>query len=416
MDATAFSSFSRTKLQRTKVEYRCSINLIDARLNLIGLDFPTSGYRFRNVYLLKIENPRYEDTLNPYLQILVMIVVENLYKSMNNDRSSTHRKIVITGGGGYVGSLLSRILLENGHEVTILDRFLFGRTSIQSLEYFYPDSLTVVEGDIRKPELVASVLKDTDSLVHLAAIVGDPACSVRADETVETNYNATTTLANLADDAGVTQMIFSSTCSVYGSNDDWLDETSPTSPISLYGQTKLNAENYLMNTEFENLEITILRLGTVFGLSPRMRFDLVVNYLTMKAIMDKQIKILGGKQWRPFVHVADAATAMSKVVQLNGWKSVSGNIINIGSNAGNTMIEGLIPIYQEAFPDIEIKKEPSTVDARSYRVRFSRLKEYTGFEPSLTIADGIKEIIQAFLNGTIVDPERKEYYNYRVWT
>lgn len=332
------------------------------------------------------------------------------------DSRTPRKKIIITGGGGYIGSHLCRILLQEGHEVTVLDRFLFGRHPIQTLEYFYPESFRIVEGDIRNEAALTSAFQHKDVLIHLAAIVGDPACSVRADEAVATNYDATVRIADIADSLGIARMIFSSTCSVYGSTDGWFDETSPTAPISLYGQTKLNAEEYLLGRNFTNLEVTILRLGTVFGLSPRMRFDLVVNYLTRKAIIEKQIKILGGNQWRPFVHVRDVATAMERIALLEDWASMAGRVTNVGSDAGNTMIGDLSNVYKEVFPELVVLVDPKAADRRSYRVKFSQLFDGTGFKPSITLLEGISEITSAFWDGTIVDSDRKEYYNYRVWT
>ena len=325
------------------------------------------------------------------------------------------QKVLITGGAGYIGSILSRLLLEDGHDVTIIDRLLFGEQPIRTLHYFYPDLFHLVRADIRDQQVLTRTMKDKDIVIHLAAIVGDPACSVKADEAVETNVTATDNIAALADKMGVGKFIFSSTCSVYGASEQLLDEESIAKPVSLYGQTKLNAESHLINRDFKNLQVSILRLGTVFGLSPRMRFDLVVNYLSQKAIVDRSIKILGGEQWRPFLHVRDAAMAF-KMFALNENVSVhSGEIYNIGSNENNLQIATLGDILQDVFPWVKVEVVAEARDHRSYRVKFSKLAERTGFTPRLGLKEAIHEIRDAIMNGTIIDPSKAEYYNYRVW-
>ncbi len=334
--------------------------------------------------------------------------------SGQEDERTTH-SILVTGGAGYIGSHLCRMLLESGHKVTVVDKFMFGSSSISTLQYFYPNEFKMVSGDIRDSDCIRSVIKGHDTVVHLAAIVGDPACSVRVDEAVEVNYEATKALAKSADNAGVDHFIFASTCSVYGASEEWLDETSEVKPISLYGQTKMSSEKFLLSEQFKNLEIAILRLGTVFGLSPRMRFDLVVNYLTQKAIMDGEVHIFGGNQWRPFVHVKDVARAFAQFVQMNNWNDIAHNIFNVGSDKYNYKITELGNVLKTVFPRITVSVVKEAQDHRSYKVRFSKIQEIAKFYANTTLIDGIKEISNAIWNGMIVDPQKSQYYNYRVW-
>jgi nucleoside-diphosphate-sugar epimerase len=331
-----------------------------------------------------------------------------------SETTTEKRNILITGGAGYIGSILSRILLAQGHNVTILDRLFFGDISIRSLPFFYPDTYKLIEGDIRNESLLRECMEGVDTVFHLAAIVGDPACAVRADETVETNGTATKNIGVLAEELNVNRLIYSSTCSVYGASEDWLDEESQVAPNSLYGQTKLNGEQYLLAKSFRNLEVVVLRLGTIFGLSPRMRFDLVVNYLTQKAIIDRKIKILGGQQWRPFLYVKDAAKTMAHLANLPFWDKIKGEIFNIGSNENNYKMDSLGDVFHTIFPETEIERVTETQDHRSYKVKFDKIAK-TGITLGTSLESGIREIVEAIHEGVITDPSKPNYYNYRVW-
>lgn len=331
------------------------------------------------------------------------------------EKEQTGHSVLVTGGAGYIGSHLCRLLLREGHKVTVVDKFMFGDSSIKTLQYFYPDQFKMISADIRNNDSIESAIIGHDTIVHLAAIVGDPACSVRVDEAVEVNYEATKALANSADSMGVDHFIFASTCSVYGASEQWLDETSKVKPISLYGQTKMNSEKFLLSERFENLKVAVLRLGTVFGLSPRMRFDLVVNYLTQKAIIDGEVHIFGGNQWRPFVHVRDVAGAFARFVQIDNWENIAGNIFNVGSDNNNYQIMELGNVLKTVFPWITVKVVEEAQDHRSYKVRFSKIQDAVKYNASVTLPEGIKEISNAIWDGRIVDPQKSEYYNYRVW-
>ncbi len=333
-----------------------------------------------------------------------------------NDIVSGKTSILITGGAGYIGSVLTRILLEEGHHVTVYDKMLFGNDSVEILKHFYPHSFELVKEDIRNQKAIEESMEEKDAIVHLAAIVGDPACSVRVQEAVETNYEATKAVASQANELGVPRLLFASTCSVYGASEDWLDEESETNPLSVYGRTKVNAERFLLDNHMKNTDSIVLRLGTIFGLSPRMRFDLVVNHLARKAVFDGKIKIFGGGQWRPFVHVRDVAQVFFELLSRPTWSDISAQVYNVGFNESNYMLSGVARSFQKVFPDLEVAYVPEAEDKRSYRVRFDKIHDALDIEGPKSLEEGVAEIKNAFLNCCIVDPTMPKYYNYRAWS
>ncbi|MCD6411558.1 MAG: SDR family oxidoreductase [Thermoplasmata archaeon] len=320
-------------------------------------------------------------------------------------------RVLVTGGGGYIGSVLVRMLLREGYRVRILDRFIFGIEPIADI--LNDPNLDVVIGDIRNVEDVKKSLKKVDHVVHLAAIVGDPACSVQADVAVETNFLSTIRLARLARDNGIKKFIFASTCSVYGaSGDKIIDEKSPTNPVSLYAETKLDAEKELLALLDKKPSLTILRFGTAYGLSPRMRFDLVINYLTKKALIDKEIKIFGGEQWRPFVHVHDISRAIKVVVEADD-DIVKGEIFNVGATKENYRMKEIGDIIKGIIPGTNVEIVKQIQDKRSYNVSFMKIESKLGFKNEKTVKDGIVEIKDAIENSIIEDPDDDRYYNHK---
>lgn len=320
-------------------------------------------------------------------------------------------RVLVTGGAGYIGSHLIRQLLDAGHEVKILEKFKFGLEPLQGV-INNPD-LDIIIGDIRDTETVQEALEDVDAVVHLAAIVGDPACSVKGDTAVETNYLATLNIARAARDRGIKKFIFASTCSVYGAKeDDLLDEEAELNPVSLYAETKIDSEKGLLGLREEGeFEPVILRLGTVFGLSPRMRFDLVINYLTKKIIQEGEGMIFGGDQYRPFVHVEDLATAFRKALETPSEK-IGGEKINIGSTEQNFQLREIGKIFEEVFSPEKIDYVEEMEDNRSYRVDFGKSKELLDFETTKGVKEGIKEIKENIESGKIDNPNDPKYYNY----
>ncbi|MCK4730456.1 MAG: SDR family NAD(P)-dependent oxidoreductase [Candidatus Aenigmarchaeota archaeon] len=322
-------------------------------------------------------------------------------------------KILITGGAGFIGSVLVRDLLNSNYKVTILDNFTFGLESIKEIKD--NPNLKIVRGDIRKSEDIERAIKDIDVVIHLAALVGDPACAAQADIAYEVNFTSTIKLADMCRSLKINKFIFASTCSVYGASesDVKLTEKSKLNPVSLYAETRLYAEQGILALANKDFSPIILRFGTVYGISPRMRFDLIVNYLTQKAVMGKKIGIFGGTQWRPFIHVNDISRAVQLFLEAPLHK-VRGEVFNVGSTDENYQMKRLGEVVKEILPDTKVNCIEEIKDKRSYNVSFDKIKDVLGFKTEKTIKDGIIEIAEAIKKGVIKDPSDPKYYNHLV--
>jgi nucleoside-diphosphate-sugar epimerase len=318
------------------------------------------------------------------------------------------QKVLIIGGAGYIGSALVKRLLELGYSVRVLDLLVYGDESISDF-YAHPD-FELIKGDFRNIHTVVSATKGMDAIVHLGAIVGDSACGIDEDVTIEINLRATRTIAEVGKGFGVNRFVFASTCSVYGASPEILDERSALKPISLYARTKMESERVLLGLAGEGFVPTILRFGTIYGLSGRPRFDLVVNLLTAKAVREGQAGIFGGQQWRPLVHVRDVAEAITLTLRAP-LHAVRGQIFNVGSNEQNYQVADLGVMIQEMVPAARVVTQPKE-DDRNYRVRFDKIRDVLRFEPHYTVRDGICEIIEAFETGRIQDYRDPRYNNY----
>jgi len=316
--------------------------------------------------------------------------------------------VLVIGGAGYIGSALVQRLLELEYRVRVLDLLLYSDASIS--EFYGHPNFELIRGDFRCIETVVSASKGMDAIVHLGAIVGDSACCIDEDLTVEINLGATRTIAEIGKGFGVQRFVFASTCSVYGASDEILDERSALRPISLYARTKMESEKVLLSLTDATFVPTILRFSTVYGLSGRPRFDLVVNLLAAKAIQDREVSIFGGKQWRPLVHVRDVAEAIVLTLQAP-LHSVRGQIFNVGCNEQNYQIADLGPIIKEMVPTARVVTQPKE-DNRNYRVQFDKIRNMLNFQPRYTIRDGIREIIDAFATGKITDYRDPRYSNF----
>jgi nucleoside-diphosphate-sugar epimerase len=254
-------------------------------------------------------------------------------------------------------------------------------------------------------------LKGVNSVVHLAAIVGDPACDQDRRSALEINYAATRMLLEIAKGNKVERFLFASSCSVYGATGSLMDEKSEVQPTSVYAETKVDAENALLQGATDTFHPTILRFATVFGHSPRPRFDLVVNLLTAKAYKEGVITIYNGQQWRPFIHVEDVAKGI--LCALNAPQQlVSGEIFNVGDSRLNHTLTEIAQKIRSAFPNTKIEHTENS-DRRTYRVSFDKIKHQLGFECHRTIDDGIAQMKQAFENRLVSDHNDIRHHNQR---
>ena len=317
-------------------------------------------------------------------------------------------KVLVVGGAGYLGSVLTRKLLRRGYKVRVLDNLTYGNEGIRNINH---ENFEFVKGDIRDLTKVVEAVKDTDAVIHLAAIVGDPACVLDPEETIEINYLATKALVETCKYFQINRFVFASTCSVYGATAgvNKLTEESKLNPVSLYARSKIECENAILEAMDENFSPTILRMGTLCGYSPRMRFDLVVNLFTAQSFIEKKITVFGGRQWRPFLHVDDAATAFIKCLE-SPIEKIRGQIFNVASE--NCKIIMLSEIIKNvAGKDVKVEVKEKVEDRRNYKVSWKKIEKQIGLTPKKTIKDAIKEIKKVLENGTIKNFKDPKYYN-----
>ncbi|MCX7877171.1 MAG: SDR family oxidoreductase [Ignavibacteria bacterium] len=323
------------------------------------------------------------------------------------------RKILVIGGGGYLGIVLVRKLLELGYKVRVLDSFIYGSRAISCLS---SPLLEIVKGDITHAEVVTKAINNSDAVIHLAAVVGDPAAKARPELTINTNYIASLSIASACKLSGINKFIYASTCSVYGIGDEILDEDSPLNPVSLYAKTKISSEKGIMSIANGEFCPTIMRMSTLYGYSPRMRFDLVVNTMTMTAFTEGVIKVFGGNQWRPLLSLSDAADAYIKILEAD-ISVIGGKIYNVGSEKQNYRISQVAEQVAGAIEEltgkkVSIRTEKDNQDVRDYKVSFERIRRDTGFEAKTSINEAVKEIWMKLESGEIKDPKQKVYYNH----
>jgi nucleoside-diphosphate-sugar epimerase len=315
--------------------------------------------------------------------------------------------VLVLGGAGYIGSVLVRKLLEDGRKVRVLDSLVYGDSALRDV--LRHPKLELKFGDCRKIQDVVGAVKGADSIVHLAAIVGDPACEVDRQTSLQINYAATRMLIEVAMGNGIKHFVFASSCSVYGATDLLMDENSHVQPVSLYGQTKVDSEEALLEAHADGFCPVILRLATVFGLSYRPRFDLVVNLLTAKACQEGAITVCNGTQWRPFIHVRDVAVGIAKVLDAP-FSVLRGEIFNLGDNRMNHQLSEVADKILAAFPTTKVVHLENS-DRRNYRVSFDKIRRQLGFECTVGLDHGIQELRQALEEKQILDYRDASYYN-----
>jgi nucleoside-diphosphate-sugar epimerase len=302
-------------------------------------------------------------------------------------------KVLLVGGAGYIGGLTSDYLIKDGFDVTVYDNLLYEDRFLKEIPFIY--------GDIRDTEKLYEVSKNFDIIVLMAALVGDPACSVDPILTEEINYKAIKDFCNAV--SPNKHLVFMSTCSVYGAQDGMLNEESATNPLSSYASTKLKSEAHILKHNG-----TVFRLGTVFGLGDtysRLRMDLVVNVLTMKAVKTGSITINGGEQWRPIIAVKDIAAYVTEACR----EKHSGVFIlskeNVVIRELGERISELIPNTQVNYTDISFQ------DARNYKVDNSKSLSIFAHKPTVTVEDEVIRMMKLFKENRVENPDDKVYHN-----
>lgn len=302
-------------------------------------------------------------------------------------------KMLIVGGAGYIGGYVVDVFnVRKDFDITVYDNLLYETRYMKNVNFIY--------GDIRDKEKLGSIINNYDVVVWLAALVGDGACAINTALTEEINFNSVKWLV----DNYKGKIVFTSTCSVYGMNDDLIDEEATPNPLSAYAATKLQAERYVI----ENAkDYVIFRLGTLYGISDehsRLRFDLVVNIMTLRAVKGEKLTVFGGEQWRPILHVRDVAHAIEYCLDndIKGLFNLSERNVEISKLAEE--IKNHIPDVEIAYQDIKFE------DLRNYKVKNDRIYA-TGWRPKFNLSDGIEEMKNVFLEGRVKNTSDPVYSN-----
>jgi len=322
-------------------------------------------------------------------------------------------RIVITGGSGYIGCQLTGALLTDGHEVTVLDALLFGGDSI--LPYLSHPRFTFRKLDVTTDDL-SGQFREVQVVYHLAALVGFPACQAAGKETsYRFNYTATRRVFDAAEKASVERFIFASTHSNYGIAQDSLlvTEESKLHPQSLYAPTKIASEKFLLEKRASPTAPVIPRFTTLFGLSPRTRFDLMVDQFVLEAITLRKLVLFQGNYRRSFVHVRDIVRALTMFATAP-LDTVRGQIFNVGSDAGNYSKAEIIELLRKHVTGVELEERDLSFgsDMRDVAVSCQKISERLGFRARITVEDGIKEVRDAILSGLLKDPQSPRYRSH----
>ena len=327
------------------------------------------------------------------------------------------KHILITGGAGYIGSLLTSELLRLGYRVTTLDSLLFGGEAI--VPFLHHPNFHFVKTDVTEPRAVKDALKDgwqkPDAVIHLAAIVGFPACQAVGKQVAwKYNVDSTKMVYEQATDLGVERFVFASTYSNYGLSQDGkpVTEESPLNPQSLYAETKIAAEEFLLSQKDSPTAPLLFRFATLYGLSPRTRFDLIVNQFVLEAFTKRVLVIYQRGYSRSFVHIRDVARGVIMGLEAEQSK-IRGQIFNLGTDNGNYSKDDIVTLVRKRMPEVEVEYKDLTCggDMRDITVSFAKIKSVLGFDTTLDVDDGIRELLFALKTGLIQNPTDTRYRN-----
>lgn len=400
-----FGLYSR--LRRSQIRVKCSALLLSLGVSTAVLLATGAAPGLVSLSAMLIAGP-----------VLVARVLLGLPHSRHKNLASVaiNRRgpVVVVGGAGYIGSHTVELLLAAGHKVRVLDKLMYGS---QSLEPFFGNPhFELIEGDTTDITKLTRAVNGASAVIHLAGLVGDPACAVDPEFTRHTNIVATRMAKDVAQSLGVCRFIFASSCSVYGVSDKEVSETAALNPVSLYAQTKIDSERELLASERDDFFVTVLRFATVFGHSRRPRFDLVANLFTAQAMIDGLITVTGPDQWRPFVHVRDLARAIVMVLGADP-ALVQGQVYNVGDPRLNMTILQLAETVRSVaakYREVRISINNDVADRRNYAVSFHKIRSQLGFQASLQVEEGVREMVENFLGGRYQHYRDPQYSNVAI--
>jgi nucleoside-diphosphate-sugar epimerase len=320
-------------------------------------------------------------------------------------------RVTVTGGLGYIGACVVEELIRGRHDVRVLDSLLHGQEDVASL--VTRSGAELARGDVRDARACAAAFAGADAVVHLAAIVGDPACAKDPALSNEVNLGGSRNVVARAQEAGVRRLIFASTCSNYGRMADPtvpITEDGELAPVSLYAEQKVQIEQALLGGGFGALQPTCLRFATVYGVAPRMRFDLTVNEFTRDLWADRPLEVFGEQFWRPYVHVRDAARGIALALSVDSDR-VAGRVFNVGHSDENYRKLDLVKLITGRLGRGTVTYVERSEDPRDYKVGFERIRSELGFEPEQRVPGGVSEIISALEAHEFGDPYDSRFRN-----
>lgn len=329
-------------------------------------------------------------------------------------KSSDCGRVLLTGGAGYVGSRVLSLLLSHGHEVVVVDNLLYGGAAL--LPNWDHPGFSFIRADITDAAALERIFFHGKfwAVVHLAALVGDPACARQPERARTINLTGSSHLLAAAQAHKVERFIFTSTCSNYGkmsASDAYVNEQSLLAPVSFYAELKVQFEQQLLNTPRSRGWVpTVFRCATVYGVSSRMRFDLTVNEFTKELAFGRTLEVFGQQFWRPYCHVEDIASAIALVLGSSA-EQVDHQVFNIGDTGENYQKQMIVEEIQKILPKAQIRFIHKDEDPRDYRVSFEKVKRVLGFQITKTVPEGIRDVLSLIQSGVILDPDDPKYKN-----